>query len=133
MTPDLPVVQRDEASAGFFEGTAQGVLVLRHCTNCGRFGPPPVTRCRACHSTALEWRPSEGRGTLVTWTAVHGRPDPDGVAAPAVLGIVELAEGPWMTTRLVEVEGRDLHAGQAFQVQFVRPEGGEALPVFAPA
>lgn len=74
-----------------------------------------------------------GTGQLVTWTVMHGRPAPDGGPARTVAGIVELAEGPWFTARLIGVEGSELTAGTPLRVRFVRPDGGEALPVFEPS
>jgi hypothetical protein len=45
---------------------------------------------------------------------------------------VELEEGPWLTARL-DADGTDLSAGMDLHVTFVRPGGGEPVPVFGPA
>ena len=131
--PESPVVLRDEASAPFFDAASRGVLLLRHCTRCGRWGPPALHRCRSCHTTELEWLPSEGTAELVSWTVVHAKPLDGESPEPAIVGLVELSEGPWFTTRLAGMSGSELRAGLALRVDFVRPDGGEALPFFTPA
>ncbi|MCQ0013647.1 hypothetical protein [Actinomadura madurae] len=46
-------------------------------------------------------------GELVSWTVRPGRRGEDGRRAPdQVIGIVETAEGPWLTLRLVDAAGR---------------------------
>ena len=58
-------------------------------------------------------------------------------AVPYVCAVVELAEGPWLTVRLVDADPDTLAAGQPVRVRFVpsgpAEEPGEILPVFAPA
>ena len=70
----------------------------------------------------------------MTWTVVHqaGRRDPDAEHDPHPVGVVELEEGPWLTARL-DADGTDLTAGMELDVAFVRPGGGEPVPVFGPA
>jgi hypothetical protein len=46
--------------------------------------------------------------------------------------LVELAEGPWLHARLVDVDTASLSVGDAFTVDF-EPAGEERIPVFRPA
>jgi len=125
-------VARDEASAPFFDAAASGRLLLRRCSACGHWVAPytrmglALDRCPNCTAAALEWAESSGDATLVTWTVVHTR---DGPAPP--VGVVELAEGPWLTAR-VDADPASLEAGMALVVGFDRPGGGEPVPVFRP-
>jgi hypothetical protein len=48
-----------------------------------------------------------------------------------VLALVELAEGPWLQTRLVGTGA--LHEGLPLRAHFEHPEVGEAYLVFRPA
>jgi len=61
-------VTRDAATAEFFDGTAAGQFLLRHCTACGTLSAPQAAQCERCSSTALDWRPASGGATLVSWT-----------------------------------------------------------------
>jgi uncharacterized OB-fold protein len=130
MTDDA--VTRDDASAPFFDAAADGQLLARRCADCGHWVAPytrmgqALERCPNCTSERLEWAPASGAGTLVSWTVVHTR---EGPAPP--IGVVELAEGPWVTAR-VEADPADLRAGMALTVGFARPGGGEPVPYFHP-
>jgi uncharacterized protein len=127
----ISAVQRDEDSAEFFDGTAQGVLKTRQCEN-GHFMPltqgygGAAIRCHTCRSENISWAPVSGDATLVSWVVVHAR---DG-SSRMVAGIVELAEGPWMQT-LIDVDtDAGLRAGAPLTVGFVPTDGREVIPVF---
>lgn len=125
----IPVV-RDESSAPFFDAAAEGRLMLRYSPHSGEWSEPGALVCSVTQAADLEWRAAEGTGALVTWTIKPGRRREDGDRSPdQAIGIVELAEGPWLTLRLVDAVGPELRAGMAVRVDFHRPEGGEAMPV----
>ncbi len=127
------VVQRDDASAPFFDAAAHGRLLIRRCGACGRYLPPQQTTC--VDGGELEWVTASGSATLVTWAVDHApAPSPvllDASGAATVIGVVELAEGPWMNAALPGVDAAALVAGMALQVDFV--DFGEHVPVFVPA
>lgn len=139
MASTLGVMVRDDETAAFFDAAGDGKLVVQLCGNCGyRQFPQPFTpsteRCHNCAGTELSWQPVSGRGSLVTWTVLQGRPAADGTPAEvAVVGVVELDEGPWVHTQLRDVDPAALTAGMPLAVAFETPEGGEPLPVFRPA
>lgn len=131
---NLTAVVRDPYSAGFFDGTSRGVLTARRCEN-GHFMAPvqgsggPALRCHTCQSAIITWEPVSGEATLVSWAVVHlalGQ-------GQQVVGIVELAEGPWMNVLLDVGMDADLFVGRALTVAFVPTEGGEVIPAFRPA
>jgi len=131
--PGLPPALRDEASAEFFDAMARGVLLLRRCVPLGHYEGPEAIFCRVCGGTELEWSPAGGGGELVSWGALRARPDPAGEAGVlALLGLVELDEGPWLYGRVAASSER-LVSGQRVTVAFVMPEEGEAMYVFVPA
>jgi hypothetical protein len=71
---------------------------------------------------------------LVSWAVVHPRPTASGeTGPPSVPAVVELEEGPWWWSQIVDAEPGDLREGLELRVVFRRPEGSEAVPVFAPA
>ena len=70
-----PPVDRDEASAGFFDAAAHGRLAVRRCVTGDGLFAPEVARCPRC-GAATEWITVSGRGCLVTWAVVHRSPHP---------------------------------------------------------
>ncbi|MEO5901731.1 MAG: OB-fold domain-containing protein [Ilumatobacteraceae bacterium] len=128
-------IERDEASAAYFDGARAGQLLIRSCAACGRLFPPQQRRCP--DGTELAWFPVDGAATLITWAVDRAAP-----ASPAllnatgdgsVIGIVELAEGPWLNTALPGVDATMLAPGMAMQVSFLQLGDGEPVPVFVPA
>jgi uncharacterized OB-fold protein len=125
-----PPVDRDEASAGFFDAAARGRLAVRRCVTGDGLFAPEVARCPRCGG-ATEWVPVSGRGRLVTWAVVHRSPHPAlAEVVPYVTAVVELAEGPWLHTRLVVGDASSLAPGLPVAVAFARPPDGESVPYF---
>jgi uncharacterized OB-fold protein len=50
----------------------------------------------------------------------------------SVIGVVELAEGPWINAALPGVDPAHLVEGMPMQLDFLRLGGGEPVPVFLP-
>ncbi|MGW2329796.1 Zn-ribbon domain-containing OB-fold protein [Streptomyces sp. NPDC001700] len=120
---------RDEHSAEFFDAAARGVLLLRWSKECGGYLPPAATVCPCAPLAPLEWRESSGLGEVVTWTVIPAR-GPDAAAVPpTVVAYVELAEGPWITVRVRNIDPAALRAGHPVRIGFETPEGGEAVPI----
>jgi uncharacterized protein len=128
---NLGLVARDEQTAEFLDGAARGEFLIQRCSACGRHSGPQARQCHACGSAELSWVPASGAATIVSWAIAHGRPAADGTATTAVLAIAQLAEGPWWWSQIADVSdpGR-LRAGQPLRIDFERPDGSEAIPVF---
>ena len=115
----------------FWDAAAEGRLKIQHCEDCGKavFYPRPM--CPHCWSKRLVWKEASGRGQLKSFSHVH-KPGHPGwlLAAPYVVGLVELAEGPTMLsfilpgTRSPGVGDPLLLAPTAI--------GGRVLPAFKP-
>jgi uncharacterized OB-fold protein len=131
----LAALARDDASAQFFDAAAGGVLLYQLCAACGHaqlpIGGSVRTRCRQCGLGEAAWAPASGAATLVSWTSSPVR-TAEGSAPGPVIGLVELAEGPWLETQLRGLTGApgELDEGAPFHVGFERPDGSEAIPVF---
>jgi uncharacterized OB-fold protein len=124
---------RDERSAPFFDALADGRLLIRRCVPHGHLSAPDVMFCAECGSADLDWADASGEGHIVTWTAIHGRPDETGVSAVnAVVGIVELVEGPWLLAPLLCDDGAEPRVG-AGVVLGVLDGDGEPIPAFRPS
>lgn len=124
-------VRRDDASAAFFDATARDQLLIKICPDCDASAAPRARQCRRC-GTPLSWLPASGDATLVTWSATP--PARDGaVGDPTFFGYVELAEGPWLESLLVEVTAADLVEGMRLRVTFLDRAGDEErIPAFRP-
>jgi uncharacterized OB-fold protein len=126
-------VARNRATADFFDAAAREEFLLMRGGTCGHWNRPQALACAECGATDLEGRPASGRARLESWAVVHPRPregvDPQ---PPTIPAIVELEEGPWWWTQIVDADPARLAAGQPLQVRFERPDGSEAIPVFTP-
>ncbi|MFI7501386.1 Zn-ribbon domain-containing OB-fold protein [Streptomyces sp. NPDC049687] len=122
---DLP--EADAFTRTYWEAAAEGTLLLRRCGACARAHHYPREFCPYCWSEDVTWERASGRATLYTWSVVH-RNDlpPFGERTPYVAAVVDLAEGPRMSTEVVGagVPG-ELSAGMALAVDF-----REGVPVF---
>ena len=83
----------------------------------------------------MSWERASGRGTIHTFTVAR-RPPHAGFAdlVPLVVAIVELDEGPWLTTNIVGCEPEVVSIGMAVEVDFedLDDESATVLPVFRP-
>lgn len=87
--------------------------------------------CTECLSESFEWFDSTGTGHIESWVVLHMRAGSDGVVAlPRIVATVELAEGPWMISTLCDVSPEEVTCRMPVVVDFERPDGSEAIPVF---
>ena len=131
MSDSRPLPRPTRLSAPYWEGCKQGVLRVQRCSDCGRcvFIPQPL--CTSCMSRNLEWVESTGRGTLYSHSTVY-RPQQPVFEVPYTIAIVELEEGYYMLTNLVEVEPEAVEVGMPLEVAFERMSEEITLPFFRP-
>lgn len=133
-----PVPVPDQASAPFFDGAAEGRLMIRRCKTCGthmwpvtRWGSTVISRCTSCLSGDVEWVTASGRGTLYTFAVMHQPYDP-AFEIPYNLSIVELEEGVRTgTLNIVGCDNDELEIGMPLEVCFEERDG-VSLPLFRP-
>lgn len=122
------------ASEPYWQSVSERALQLQRCDRCEsfRFYPTPV--CPSCGSTAFDWRPVSGRGTVYSWTAVH-KPVTGAFASevPYVVAMVVLEEGPAMMTNLVGIPLDEIEIGLSVRLDYREFDGGLTLPVWRPA
>ncbi|WP_369247343.1 Zn-ribbon domain-containing OB-fold protein [Streptomyces sp. R41] len=126
--PGFDVPEADAFTRPYWDGAAEGRLLVRRCGGCGRAHHYPREFCPYCWSEDVEWERASGRATLYTWSVVH-RNDlpPFGERVPYVAAVVDLAEGPRMMTEVVECEEGALRIGMELEVAF-----RAGVPVFRP-
>jgi uncharacterized OB-fold protein len=123
-------VGRNRATEAFFEGTALGQFLIKHCMNCGHHSSPQAAQCEVCGATDLADVAASGEATLVSWAVTHTK-GANGAEVRTVVAIAQLAEGPWWWSQLIGVEADELHAGEPLTITFEAADGGEAVPVFS--
>jgi uncharacterized OB-fold protein len=128
-----PLPRPTEQSAAFWAATAEGRFVFQRCGSCAEAIFYPRVNCPACGSTDLVDEDASGRGTVYTYTVAR-RPTHRAFAdaGPYVIAIVELAEGPHVTTNIVECDPEAVSVGMRVEVVFADEVDGVALPLFRP-
>jgi uncharacterized protein len=121
-------VDRDLATAEFFDAAAAGQFLLRRCPS-GHYSEPATTQCTTCAATDLGWAAAGGGARLISWAVTPGKPQADAEAAPTILVIAELDEGPWWWSQLEGGDPAGLAVGTRLVIAF-RPAGDEHVPVF---
>ena len=115
----------------FWDGVAEGRLLLQRCADCDAIRHPPRPMCPRCRS--LEWDTVEasGRGTVYSFVMPRHPQLPwfdDGY----IVALVELEEGTRLVTNLVDVMPEAVQIGMPVHVRFDEFDGGLVLPMFAP-
>jgi uncharacterized OB-fold protein len=129
-TLDRPLPYPSHVSEPFWQACRRRELLVQRCGDCGSYVFYPRAICPSCGSPTLTWHPVSGRGTLFTFTVAR-RPTHRRLASrvPFVIAVVELEEGPRMTSSVVDCDVETLRIGQPVVVDF--EDLGEAVvPVF---
>ena len=129
-----PLPEITAESKPFWEGCRRHELLVQRCRACGNRQHYPRGVCGSCWSDELEWVPSEGKGTIYTFTVTHksgARGFKDEL--PYVLAWVELSEGVQVLSNIVGADPATLAIGLPVRVTFedVTPE--ISIPRFTPA
>jgi uncharacterized OB-fold protein len=120
-----PLPRIDEESRGYWEALARHELYFQRCRDCGEQRFYPRALCPACLSSAIEWVRATGRGTVYSFTVTYQNQAPGfREELPYVLAVVELEEGPRLTTNIVGSPPGEVRIGMPVEVVFedVAPE-----------
>ena len=132
-TAPKPIPEADERSKPFFEAGMKDEFVLVKCSSCGEFRLPAFASCPTCLSPDYTWEPASGKGTVRTFGIMHQRYHPGFEAElPYNIVVVELEEGPRVTSNMVEVENDAISVGMAVEVAWEQHDD-VAIPKFRPA
>jgi uncharacterized protein len=123
-------VRRDAETAEFFDGTARGQFLLRHCTDCGELAEPEVRRCPNCESEELGWQPAAGGAAVVSWAVVHHRSSDGQARQPTVVVIAQFDEGPFWWAEVLDADPAQMSAGQRLRLTFQPVPDHETVPAF---
>jgi hypothetical protein len=129
-----PLPAASEITQPFWDGLRAGELRIQRCLECSRHVFYPRTVCQHCLSDRLEWVTASGRGTLYSFTVVRRAMNPAFQAdVPYVYAIVELEEGPRVTTNVVNCELDALRVDMPVKAVYDKVTPEAALLKFEPA
>jgi uncharacterized OB-fold protein len=86
-------------------------LIGVKCGNCGNTYFPPKDMCTECHRLSLgKMGPHKinGTGKVVSYSVVYEGPESLRMQIPYILAIIELDEGPRVTSQIVDCELDDV-------------------------
>jgi uncharacterized OB-fold protein len=105
----------------------EGRFMLQRSRKSGRAFYYPRVAEPGTGATDLEWFAPSGRGVVYSTTVVRTKPP----AEPYNVALVDLEEGPRVTTRVVGIPPSDVRIGLKVQARIEQVDG-KALLVFAP-
>ena len=120
-----PLPKPSSFTAEFWSAAKGHELKIQRCKDCKKHVFYPRPFCSHCISANLEWIKASGKGKVYTYTIVRRAAFPGfDEDVPYVYGIVELEEGPKMTTNIVGVKPEKVHIGMEVEAVFddVTPE-----------
>ncbi|MBN2111065.1 MAG: Zn-ribbon domain-containing OB-fold protein [Methanosarcinaceae archaeon] len=95
-------------------------LVGTHCKQCDEYFYPPRNVCPSCRRGGeIEDFKFSGKGEIVTYTVIHTAAEGFEGMTPYVLGIVQLEEGPRLTSQIVG-DAKDMYIGMKVKPVFRR-------------
>ncbi|MEU6582390.1 OB-fold domain-containing protein [Nocardia sp. NPDC046763] len=123
-----PNAQHTEGVSDDSARCVEDTLTIRRCAACDQRFAPLTAACSACASDDLEWVPSSGAGSIVSWRGMYRASDPHGKSTPLMIAIVELDEGPWVYA-YIEGEVPLIYTGPV-RVYFQPSPCQDRFPVF---
>jgi len=122
----------DPADLPFWQACASGRFLLHRCDRCQRHYWP-ASRCVDHGDEAMQWLEASGRGRLYTYTVMHRAATPDmRDKLPFVIAVVQLDEGPFYHSNLVDCALDAVVVGMRLEVVMVPHHSGLIIPQFRP-
>ena len=114
-----PLPRPTPVSKEFWEGARRHELRIQRCSSCEEHVFYPRVVCPKCLADGLEWVTASGRGKVYSYTvvrrAMHPSFRPD---VPYIYAVVELEEGPHMTTNIVGCSPDEVSVDMPVEVVF---------------
>ncbi|MFM1859130.1 MAG: hypothetical protein RL133_630 [Pseudomonadota bacterium] len=132
--PKVPAPGISDDTRFFWDGAAQGRLLVQRCKQCNTLRHPPGPACPECHSLEWDSLQASGRGTLYSYVVMH-YPEVPPFAYPNPIGLIELEEGTRLIAGLKGFDPQKHPIGTPVQVQFETVEttqGPMVFPYFSP-
>jgi uncharacterized protein len=109
---ERPLPVPTPVSRCYWEGLREHQVRIQYCEPCDRWIFYPRSNCPGCLSPGLEWRTVSGSGSLYSYTVAR-QPSSKlfAGAGTEILAIVQLDEGPRVTSTLVGVLPEEVRIG----------------------
>ncbi len=120
----LPAPEPNPETRPYWDATAEGKLLVRRCTSCGRAHHYPRALCPFCFSDRTEWQTASGNGEIYSFSVMQRAP------VPYTIAYVRLDEGPTMMTNIVDCDFDTIRIGMKVTAVFKPTEDGAPLPMF---
>lgn len=128
-----PLPHASDLTRPYWEGAAQGKLLIQQCGQCGKLRHYPRYICDNCHSFETVWKESSGRGRVHSWMVAHHAYHPAFAGElPYTLVTVELEEGVRALGRYAVPTGEGLRLDLPVRLRLETVAEGVALPLFEP-
>ena len=117
----------------YWQSLANGRLSYQRCRSCGHAWLPARSQCPSCLQADWEWTPASGKARLISWVVYHHAYHESFAARlPYTVAVVELDEGPRMTSNVVGVgDPERLKTDQRLCLK-IESEGSTCVPRFTP-
>ncbi len=95
-------------------------LEAGRCKNCEKIFYPPRLVCSKCNGREFKNFNMKFTGKVVTHTVIRTPSDEFAGEAPFALGIVQMDDGPRLTTQIVDVPFDEIRIGMPVKLEFRR-------------
>lgn len=116
----------EQGPAVFWEGAAQGRLLVPRCRGCGKAHWYPRNFCPHCFSGDIEWQENSNQGTIYSYTIIRRAGD------PYVVAYVALGQGVTMMTNIIDCDHDAIRIGMPVKPVFKPDTEGRPIPMFTP-
>jgi uncharacterized OB-fold protein len=127
----IPLPQPTALSRPHWDACREGKLLVQRCTQCDTYVFIPQPCCTNCQSAALAWVESSGRGKVYSFSVVQRAPRPQ-FDVPYAVAIIELEEGWYMLSNVLECPMEQVAVNLPVQVAFRKMTEEITLPYFIP-
>ena len=129
-TPGKPLPDPSPETRPYWDGLAEGRLMLQRCADCGTIRHYPQPMCAACNAMTTNWVEASGEATVHSWTvAYHPFHAAFRAELPYVLVTADLLEGVRLLAQLRGATAEALRPGLKLRIGFEANEAGLTLPV----
>lgn len=107
-------------------------LVGEECPSCHTKLFPPRDVCLECEAPAKELFTFTGLGEVYSYTTVYHPPADFEFAAPYMIALVKLDEGPLLTAQLTDIDPQEVHIGMPVEMvtRKLKEDGPEGMIVY---
>ncbi len=133
---EFAAIHPDLHTRDFWEACGRHELQFQRCGACGSFRSPPMTGCRHCGSTQVEWVVVSGRGRVFSHTTVVHPALPEIAGdVPYNVVVVEFDDAPGarLISNVLDTPPEDVHVGMELDLVWDEPRPGVVLPRFRAA